>query len=103
MLDEDHDDVTVIMQIAEGRRLAKQHALGTELEQLTRNYKARLADSLLPASAPASADQGSKSVSPLPTMEYFDAQIMLLEPQRALENAKQRCRLTANAINQTRR
>ena len=77
----------MIMKIAEQKRVAEYKALGTELEQMTRNYASRYEQAEGGQSIIISPDVQSPIKA---TIEYFDRQIMCLEPQRDLENAQQK-------------
>eukprot|EP00946_MAST-07B_sp_MAST-7B-sp1_P002296 g2296.t1 len=77
----------IIMKIAKALRVVKHQTLGTETEQLTRSYKARL--EAMPASQKKTGNENTDAHA-LPTMDYFDSKIMSLEPQRTLENAKEK-------------
>ena len=95
-------------QLAEARRVALQAKLGTELEQLTRQYAERVETQKIlddeSSSRRATATTPPSSLS-LPAQQhhlpephtqqlsklrsdYFEEQIMLVEPSRDLENAK---------------
>jgi uncharacterized protein YifN (PemK superfamily) len=103
-----------VRQLAEARRVQLQAKLGTDLEQLTRQYAERvevqkILQSMPPISESESSSRAStaaKSVSTsttfdpsiLPEMnkkelfklrsDWFEEQVMLVEPQRELENSK---------------
>ena len=78
---------SIIMKIAKVLRVARHQTLGTEDEQLTRSYKARLEGMPARQIRPGTENVDAQVV---PTMDYFDSKIMSLEPQRTLENAKEK-------------
>ena len=99
---------TLVRQLAEEQRIALQAKLGTEMEQLTRQYAERVQTQMILSQMPPDSDSEPSSrastaatpatpATPAPPLtkdlqklrsDYFEEQIMLVEPQRELENSK---------------